>query len=124
MGYCNSPPYAQRQADAFVREMRAFVRVYVDDFVVRGSTPDEHLENLDKFLTTLDIANVTISLKKSFVGFPGVKMLGYFVDGFGLASLEERVEVIRNIAEPTSLAALEHFLGVAGYLHDKAPRYS
>lgn len=50
-------------------------------------------------------------------------MLGHFVDGFGLASLDERVEAIRNIAEPTSLAAQEHFLGVMGYLRDKDPRY-
>lgn len=39
--------------------------------------------------------------KKSPVGFPDMKMLDHFVDGFGLASLDERVEVIRKIAKPT-----------------------
>jgi hypothetical protein len=68
--------------------------------------------------------NVTISPKKSFVAFPGVRILGQFVDGLGLTSLEERVQAIRDIDEPQSLTDLEHFLGVTGYLRDKIPRYA
>lgn len=59
------------------------------------------LSNHDEFFTVLEEVNVTIRPKKSSVGFPGVKMLGHFVDGFGLASLDERIEAIRNIVQPT-----------------------
>ncbi|KAJ5381114.1 uncharacterized protein N7496_003542 [Penicillium cataractarum] len=124
MGYCNSPPHAQRQADRIIRAIADFVRVYVDDFVLRSMSAKDHLRHLDQFLTTLQKANVTISPAKTFIRFPGVRILGNFVDGLGLASLEERVQAIRNIKEPHSLVDLERFLGITGYLRDKIPRYA
>ena len=70
--------------------------------------------------------NVTIRPKKSSVGFPGVKMLGNFVGWFWPFFLgrTHRSNSQHCRTYLTSLAALEHFLGVMGYLRDKGPRYS
>lgn len=51
-------------------------------------------------------------------------MLGNFVNGLGPASLEEHVHAIRDTKEPASIADLERFLGITGYLRDKIPEYA
>ena len=58
------------------------------------------------------------------MGFPDVRLLGQHVDGFGLATLQDRVDAIRRIKAPTNLIHLEHFLGATGYLRDKISRYA
>ena len=123
MGFCNSPTYAQRQADRITRKLE-FVRVYVDDTITRSATFPEHLSHVRTMLETMRENHVTLKPTKSYFGFPSVKLLGQYVDGLGMMTLEDRIAAIKAIKEPTSLADIEHFLGVTGYLRDKIPGYA
>lgn len=66
---------------------RQFVKVYVDDIITRSYTFTLHLHHLRQLFTTLRLNTVTLNPKKSFLGFPDVRLLGQHVDGFGLATL-------------------------------------
>lgn len=59
--------------------------------------------------------------KKSLVYFPGVKMLGHFVDGLGLGPPPGTNASKPFAILPNPPAALEHLLGLMGYLRDNAP---
>jgi len=49
MGFKNSP-HAQRYMDQITREMKHFLRVYIDDFIVYSKTLQEHREHLKQFM--------------------------------------------------------------------------
>lgn len=118
MGYHNSAAYAQRFAAAMVRKLQALVRVYMGDFIVKDNTFDESPSNLESLFQVLD-EHITLNSAKAVIGFPDVKMLGQHVNGLGLATLEDHVQAIKAIDEPSTLADIEHFPGVIGW---PAPR--
>lgn len=44
---------------------------------------------------------------KTFIGFPMVKLLGQYVDGFGLIIDSEKLEAIEKLQFPTNLWELD-----------------
>lgn len=124
MGYCNSVQYVQRQLDKILRPCREFARAYVDDIVIFSKTPEEHLQHLRTVFRLLDGKRISVSPKKTFLGYPSTTLLGQRVSGFGLATHEDRIAAILNIQFPRTLQALEHYLGVTGFIRDKIPYFS
>ena len=56
------------------------------------------------------------SPKKSFIGYPSVHLLGQKVNTFSLTTDQEKLEAIRRLVFPFRLSALEHYLGLTGWL--------
>jgi hypothetical protein len=71
-----------------------YVRVYVDDVITASDTFNEHLRHVRTILLTMRENNVTLKPTKSFFGFPSVKLLGQYVDGLGLMTLDDRITAI------------------------------
>jgi len=117
MGYSNSPAYAQRQSDTILQESgcNKFTKAYMDDFITSSETLDDHIEHLRATFKALDDRDITLSGKKSFLGFPSVHVLGQLVDGLGLSTAEDKIEAIRAIQFPKSLKDLETYLGMTGW---------
>ena len=86
MGFKNSPLYVQRKIDTILRVYRAFARAYVDDIVVFSQTLEEHLSHLHSVFQLLESYGISLSPKKSFLGYPTVALLGQKVDAFGLTT--------------------------------------
>ena len=116
MGFKNSVPYVQRIMDEILREYREFARCYIDDIVIFSKTLDDHIEHLDKVFALLSQIGLALEAKKSFIGYPSVRLLGRKVDAFGLSTSEDRVAAIRELAFPNTLDRLEAYLGLANYL--------
>lgn len=51
-------------------------------------------------------------------------MLGRLVDGFSMFMTAERLAAIKQLSFPTSLAALDHFIGLANYLRSNIERFA
>ena len=124
MGYKGSPPYVQRIMDKELRAFKDFVKAYIDDIVAFSESFDKHLDHLTKLFQLLVNLRVTISPKKTFLNYPSVTLLGQRVDAFGLAITEERIEAIAKLDFPTNLKALEHYLGLTGWMRNKVPYYA
>ena len=124
MGFNGSVAYVQRQVDNLTRDLRAFVRAYIDDLVVFSMTLEEHLDHLRQLLELLRSVRLAISPEKSFLGFPTIRLLGQRVDAFGLATCEEKMKAITNLKYPHSLRELERYLGMTGWLRDYVPYYA
>ena len=124
MGYKGSPPYVQRQTDALLRPLRAFVRAFVDDIIIFSRTLAEHVSHLRQLFQLLREKRASLAPTKSFLGFPSVNLLGQRVDSLGMSTSEEKIKAITSLRFPASLRDLEIFLGLTGWLRNSIPRYA
>ena len=124
MGFKNSPAYVQRKIDTILRAYRAFARAYVDDVVVFSHTLEEHLEHLHTIFALFDSFGITLSPKKSFLGYPTVALLGQKVDAFGLTTAADKLKAILELDFPYTLKDLEGYLGLTGWLRGFVPWYA
>ena len=67
---------------------------------------------------------MTISPKKSWIGYPSAQVLGFRVDGVGLATTKERMAAFAQLKFPNNLAALESYIGAAGFLRHLIPYFA
>jgi hypothetical protein len=53
-----------------------------------------------------------------------VKLLRHLVDAFGMATTQERVAAFKRITFPSTLQALEQYIGMTGWLRAYLPSYA
>jgi hypothetical protein len=123
-GFTNSPAHMQRFMDGRLRDMKAFVRCYIDDIVIFSKTFDDHVEHLTAVLAMLEDARLYLSPHKCHIGYHSVKLLGRLVDRLGLSTLRERSEAIQKWRFPKTLQQLESFIGAANYNRSHIPYYA
>jgi hypothetical protein len=68
--------------------------------------------------------NLSLSPKKSFLGYHSVKLLGFRVDELGTFTTESRIRAIKELQFPSSLQQLERVIGMTAYLRHLVPKYS
>lgn len=124
MGFKNSPAHMQCFMDKILRDCQDFSRCFIDDVVIYSGTFEEHLQHVANILAIFQARNVAVNPLKCFFAFDSVKLLGHCVDKFGLTTLEDKVIAISNIALPTTLGQLEHFLGLTGYYRQFVESYA
>jgi hypothetical protein len=124
MGFRNSVQHVQRFMDKQLRDHTDFARNFVDDIVIFSDTIGEHFEHLTTILSLFSRLRLFLLAKKSFIGYPSVKLLGHLVDAFGMATTEERVAAFKNITFPFTLQALEKYIGMTGWLRAYLPSYA
>jgi hypothetical protein len=101
-----------------------FTLVYVDDIVVYSKSWEEHLVHLDKVLSAIAAAGITLKPRKCFVGFASILLLGQKVSQLGLSTHKEKVAAIQELARPTSVNDLQKFLGMINYFSAYIPFYA
>jgi hypothetical protein len=124
MGYRNTPAYVQRYMDQLLRPHASFARAFIDDIIIFGDDAEDHLQQLDTIFRLFSEKNISIAPAKSYVGYPSVELLGFYVNGFGLTTTEHRIEAFRNLAFPANLKALEQYIGASGFLRHLIPYYA
>jgi hypothetical protein len=114
-GFTNSPAHMQRFMDGRLRDMKEFVRCYIDDIVIFSRTFEDHVQHLTSVLQVLDNAGLYLSPAKCHIAYHSVKLLGRMVDRLGLSTLRERAEAVQKLRFPKTLQQLESFIGAANY---------
>ena len=104
-----------RVMQELLREHHAYSDSYVDDTAIFSKTWRDHIIHLEKVLKAFQEAGMTLKLKKCCFGKNKVKFLGHCVGGGLHSPLLDKVETIKNIAEPTTKKALRSFIGLANY---------
>ena len=85
------------------------VCVYIDDILVSGKTPEEHLYNLNEVLHCLESAG--LHLKKEKCSF----YLGHTISEKGLKPSPAKIRAITEVSQPTNVTQLKAFLGLVNY---------
>ena len=124
MEYKNSPAYVQRKMDNLLRDLRSFVRTFIDNIVIFSKTFKDHLVHLDKVFSRLEDLHITLKSSKSYLGYPSITLLGQKVDGLGLSTSEEKIAALANLSFPTDLKILEYYIGLTNWMRNFMPYYA
>ena len=115
-GLCNAPALFQRCMMAIFSDfIGESMEVFMEDFLVFGPSFDACLEHLTQILDVCLKKHLVLSWEKShFMVREGI-VLGHLVSSKGLEVDKAKVEVIQDLALPTSIRELRSFLGHVGF---------
>jgi hypothetical protein len=124
-GLCNGPSIFQRVMHGILAPyLWIFTLVYIDDIVVFSKSYEEHLDHLDKVLSAVIEAHITLSPPKCHFLYLSILLLGQKVSRLGLSTHKEKVEAILTLTHPHHISDLCTFLGMAIYFSHYIPYYS
>ena len=89
--------------------------MYLDDIIIVSQSFEQHMELLEKVLSRLDTAKLTINLEKRQFCRSELKYLGYVVNEHGLQVNPEKVKAIEQFPQPTCASSLKRFIGLASW---------
>jgi hypothetical protein len=84
-GLCNAPATFERMMDTVLKGLKWYICLcYLDDIVIFSSTFAEHLSRLEKVLVALQMARLTMNIKKCRFAASQIDVLGHVVDSNGI----------------------------------------
>jgi hypothetical protein len=119
-GLWNGPSIFQRIMQGVLAPyLWLFTLVYIDDIVIFSKSWEEHLVHLDKVLSAIAAAGITLEPKKCFIGYSSILLLSRL----GLSTHKEKVAAIQELSRPTLVNDLQKFLGMVNYFASYIPYY-
>lgn len=116
MGLINSPATYQRMINFKLRGLIGKVCfIYVDDLIVFGSSPEEHIRNLYTVFDRLRETRLMLNPDKCTFLQRELEYLGHRITPEGIKPLERNAEKILNFPQPKNRKELERFIGMASY---------
>ena len=122
-GFASAPAIFQRTMDSLLQGI-PHTCVYLDDILITGTTPEEHLHNLDLVLNRLQSAGLRLKSKKCSFMLTSVEYLGHVIDSVGLHPTQAKVKAIKEAPNPKNVAELHSFLGLINYYGKFLPNLS
>ena len=92
-----------------------FVIVFIDDILVYSRSELEHERHLDSVLQTLRQHQLYAKFDKCEFWLSQVGFLGHVVSADDIYVDSQKVEVVANCEQPTTVTEVRSFLGLAGY---------
>ena len=123
-GLHNAPATFQRMMNDVLRDCWSFSGAYIDDVVVFSKSWEEHVGHLREVLTRLELANLTVKLKKCQFGGARVHYLGHVIEGGQIHPEEEKVNAVREYPRPVVKKDVRSCLGLVGYYQRFIPQFS
>lgn len=116
MGLKNAPATFQRVMDHILRDFIGITCViYLDDILIFSTSLQEHAENLEKILQTLQNFNLKIQLDKCDFLKKETAFLGHVITTEGVKANPEKINAIQQWPLPQTDKELRGFLGTLGY---------
>ena len=104
--------------------LKKFVVVFLDNILIFSNSWKEHLEHLDTVLSTLREQSLFCNVIKCEFALEIVRFLGHIVSGIDLRPDPEKIRVVRDWKEPTSVTGIRQFLGFTNYFRRFIEGYS
>jgi hypothetical protein len=117
-GLCNAPTTFQAIMNEVLQPfLRRFVLVFFDDILIYNTSWSEHLWHDHLVFEKLQDHHLYLKRSKCFFGEWCVGYLGHVISVDGVAMDEEKVQAVLSWRVPSSVRAVQAFLGLAGYYH-------
>ncbi|KAJ8495303.1 hypothetical protein ONZ45_g12913 [Pleurotus djamor] len=124
-GLRNGPSIFQRLMQEILAPfLWIFALVYIDDIVIYSRSWDDHLLHLDKVLSAIATAGLTLAPSKCYIGWSSILLLGQKVSRLGLSTWKEKVQTVLQYPRPRNTHELQRFLGMVVYFSSYIPHYS
>jgi hypothetical protein len=115
-GLTNGPATYQRYMnDVLFDYLDIFCTAYLDDILIYSEDPLEHEEHVRKVLERLRKAGLQADIKKSEFRVTRTKYLGFIISTDGIEVDPEKVSVVKNWKEPTTVKGVQSFLGFCNF---------
>ena len=125
MGYkCSGGIFSELMNKVLSGIQNKFVINYLDDVLIHSKTFEEHLEHIEVVFVRLREAGLKLKMSKCDFLKREVNYLGHLVGEFGYKPDPAKVEVIRNLAPPTSVKGVRSFIGMASYYRRFIPEFA
>ena len=98
--------------------------VYLDDVIVFSSSHEQHLVDLDRVLTLLGRAGVSLKFSKCSFFQSKVAYLGHIVSAAGFEVDQSKTAALRRCRAPTNRWELRSFLGLANVYRRFVPDFA
>ena len=121
-GISSAPAIFQATMDKILHGLN--VGCYLDDIIVTGKNDIEHLQNLERVLTRLKEANVSLRYEKCEFMVPSVTYLGFIITKEGINMDSRGTEAVRCAPRPKNRAELQSFLGLVNHYRKHIPNMS
>jgi len=124
-GLKNAGATYQRLLDRmFIDQIGRNMEVYVEDMVVKSSTFDQHLADLNKVFGQLRKFNMKLNLEKCVFGVEGGKFLGFMLTHRGIEANPDKCSAILNTQSSTTLKEVQSLIGKLTSLSRFLPKLS
>ena len=122
-GVASAPAKFQQVMEDILRDIPG-VKVYLDDILVTGKSPEEHWSRVEEVLRRLQAAGVRLQKEKCLFGVPELEFLGHVVGAEGIKTSPQKVAAILETKEPENVTELRSFLGLITYYGKFIPALS
>ncbi len=124
-GYANSPA----EFNIFLNKACPDARVqgnlvYVDDVLMKSSSVDDNLKEIDHVLNQLTTAGAKIALYKGQWWKTKVNYVRLLVRRNGIEPQSNRAQAVQSIKTPTKVSELQSFLGLCNYSRQFIENYA
>ncbi len=124
MSFKNSSFYVQRQTNLMFKNLRDFVKTYMNDIIIFFKTLNNHLLHLQKMFQRLWHYNVALNLKKAFLKYSSIILLNQKMNVFDLIIAEKKLTIIINLTFSIILKKLKKYLNLIEYFRVYVSWYS
>ena len=125
MGWQGAPATFQRATDLLLRGMsHATVLAYIDDIIVFSKTFHSHVVAVTEVCKRLHTAGRAVKLSKVHWAKEEVDFLGFRVGRGVISPIQDKVQNVLKLEDPTSTPALLSFLVAAGVYRNFLPDFA
>ena len=123
-GLQGAPATFQRLMDQLLTGLEGYTAAYLDDLVIYSNSWTEHLEHVQRVLTRLREAGLTVKPKKCQFGMKECVYLGHVVGNGTVKPEHGKLEAVQGFPIPETKSQVRAFLGLTGYYWRFIPDYS
>ena len=113
-----------RGIQEILKPIKEFADAYVDDMAVFSYSWACHLKHLERFLTIIKQAGLTLSLKKCKFAQSEVKFCGEIIGSGTRRADPEKVAAVKDMNAPQTKTELRRALGFFSYFREHIPDFA
>ncbi|KAJ1522456.1 hypothetical protein ONE63_001646 [Megalurothrips usitatus] len=113
-GLTDGPSRFQRAMDICFSGVPGLANL-LDDFVVSGSTVQEHDQRLMQVLDIVEEMGLRLNVRKCAFRVPSVEFLGHKIDAEGIHPMSDKIQAIMEAPMPQNVKQLQAFLGLVNF---------
>lgn len=119
-GLKNAAQAFQRLMDTVCQGLD-FIFIYLDDILVASHNGHEHRQHLRMLFERLRQHGLVVNVAKCKFGLSEIEFLGHRISRHGAIPLPEKVQAITDFPQPTTVKALQQFVGMVNFYHRFVP---
>ena len=112
----NSVVYVQRQMNVLLRRLQEFVKIYIDEIVVKFKSLHERIYHLRQLFNLFVNKNINLNSIKIFLDYFEITLLNQRINAFDLSTTKNRFKILISLTMSKTFAKLETYFELIDYI--------